>query len=152
MTYKKILIPTDGSPLANVAARAGVDMAKQLGAEVVGVYVSPDFRFLIYGDQFPMSSVTEDEYKVLEKKAGEDYLSEIQTAAQAAGVKFTPYMAHGNSASDEIIAAAEKHDCQMIFIGSHGRGGLRQLLLGSVASKILSTCDKPVLVYRVKQE
>lgn len=152
MVYKKILIPTDGSPPSSAAARAGVDMAKQLGAEVVGVYVSPDFRFLIYGDQFPMSSVTEDEYKALEKKAGEDYLNEIQAAAQAAGVKFTPYMAYGNSASDEIIAAAAKHHCEMIFIGSQGRGGLSRFLLGSVTSKILSTCDKPVLVYRVKQE
>ncbi|RZI44248.1 universal stress protein [Herbaspirillum sp. HC18] len=150
MAYKKVLIPTDGSPLSNAAARAGVDMAKQLGAEVVGVYVSPEFRFLIYGDQFPMNAITEDEYKALEKKASDNYLSEIQADAQAAGVKFTPYMAHGNSASGEIIAAAAKHDCDMIFIGSHGRGGLGQVLLGSVTSKILSTCDKPVLVYRVK--
>ena len=148
MRIKKILIPTDGSPLANGAARAAIALAQQLDAETIGIYVAPEFLSLMYGEAIALQSVTEDEYRSMEQKAGGAFLSEIGAAAQTAAVKFSGHVVYGNSPAQEIVKAAARHNCDLIFIGSHGRGGLGQLLLGSVTTKIMSSCDKPVLVYR----
>jgi nucleotide-binding universal stress UspA family protein len=150
MLYKRILLPIDGSPLAKAAAMAGIELAKSLDAETVGVYAAPGFRYLIYGDMFPMNYITEDEYKKMENNSGEAYLKEIQDAATNAGVKFSGQVVFADSPAHQIIETAEKENCDLIFIGSHGRGGLGQLLLGSVTSKVLSLCQIPVLVYRTK--
>jgi nucleotide-binding universal stress UspA family protein len=50
----------------------------------------------------------------------------------------------------EIVRVAQETHCDLIFMGSHGRSGLGQLLLGSVTTRVLATCQIPVLVYRAK--
>jgi len=151
MLHKRILLPTDGSPLSMAAAQAGIAFAKAIGAETMGIYVSPEFRYLAYGNMFPIYYITEDEYKAMETRAGEAYLKEIRDAATGAGVNFSDRHVFSNFPAQEIVNTAEKEGCDLIFMGSHGRGGLGQLLLGSVTSKVLSTCQIPVLVYREKQ-
>ena len=60
--------------------------------------------------------------------------------------------AFADSAALKIVEVAEQHDCDLIFMGSHGRSGLGQLLLGSVTNKVLSHTLKPVLVHRLIKE
>jgi nucleotide-binding universal stress UspA family protein len=151
MLYKRILVPVDGSPLSSAAARAGIELAKDMDAQVIGLYVAPEFRYLMYGDMFPVNELDEGEYRQMETKAGEAYLKELQDVADEAKVKFTGKVAFSNFAANEIVETAEKDGCDLIFIGSHGRGGTAQLLLGSVTTKVLATCQIPVLVYREKK-
>lgn len=151
MRYQRILIPTDGSDISSAAAYAGIEFAKEFNAEAIGIYVAPEYSFPIYTDSVPSNYPTEEEYESSARKVGEKYLKEIQDAAVSAGLKFTPIIAFSDSPARQIVEAAEKNDCDLIFMGSHGRSGLGQLLLGSVTSKVLSTCQIPVLVYRVKK-
>lgn len=151
MLYKRILIPTDGSAISNAAARAGVEFARELRADILGIYVAPAYAYPIYAETIPADYMTEDEYNAAMRKAGESYLKEIRDAAAAAGLKFTGSVVFSDSPATQIVEAAEKNDCDLIFMGSHGRGGLGQLLLGSVTSKVLSTCQIPALVYRLKR-
>lgn len=151
MPYHKILIPTDGSTLSNAAAHAGIDFAKDHQAEIIGLYVAPEYTYPIYADPVPNSYPDEGTYKASMRKFGEDYLKEIRESAQGAGLTYTGTTAFSDSPAKKIVDAAHKHDCDLIFMGSHGRGGWGQLLLGSVTNKVLSLCQIPVLVYRVKQ-
>jgi nucleotide-binding universal stress UspA family protein len=147
--YKRILIPTDGSDLSKAAARAGVEFAKDQRAEVYGIFVAPSYANPIYVEMVPP---TEQEYKDLLRRKGLEYLGEIEEAATAAGLSFFGFIEFSDSAAGEIVRAAETYHCDLIFMGSHGRSGLGQLLLGSVTSRVLATCQIPVLVYRAKPE
>lgn len=150
--YKKILIPTDGSHTANAAARAGVEFAQQLGAEVVGVFVAPEYQYPVFIEIIPPNFPSEDEYQASMRKLGDSHLQAIADAAQAAGVRSSGLTLFSDATARAIVQAAEQRGCDLIFIGSHGRSGWGHALLGSVTNKVLSSCQTPVLVYRVAKE
>jgi len=147
--YKKILIPTDGSEISKAAARAGVEFAQQLGAEVVGLFVAPEYQYPVFIEIIPPNFPSEDEYLASMRKLGEIHLHVIADAAQAAGVKSSGITVFSDAAAHEIVHTAEQQGCDLIFIGSHGRSGWGQALLGSTTTKVLSSCKIPVLVYRL---
>jgi len=147
--YKKILIPTDGSEISKAAARAGVEFAQQLGAEVVGLFVAPEYQYPVFIEIIPPNFPSEDEYLASMRKLGEIHLHVISDAAQAAGVKSSGVTVFSDAAAREIVHTAEQQGCDLIFIGSHGRSGWGQALLGSTTTKVLSSCKIPVLVYRL---
>lgn len=150
--YKKILIPTDGSDISNAAARAGVEFARQLGADVLGLFVSPEYQYPVFIEIIPPSFPSEEEYLVAMRKLGDSHLKVINDAAAAAGVKATGMTIFSDATAREIVHIADSHACDLIFIGSHGRSGWGQALLGSVTSKVLSSCQTPVLVYRLAKQ
>jgi nucleotide-binding universal stress UspA family protein len=149
--YKKILIPTDGSDVSISAALAGVEFAKQIGAEIVGIFVAPEFQYPIYVEVLPPNYPSEQEHRESMRQAGEAYLRVIQDAAQTAGLNFSSQIIFSDLTAQKIAHAAEEQHCDLIFMGSHGRSGWGQLLLGSVTAKVLSTCAIPVLVHRIKK-
>ena len=150
--YKKILIPTDGSAISASAAEAGVAFAKQMGAEVVGIFVAPEYQYPIYVEFIPDNFPTEEDYRGSMLKSAEIYLNSIQELAEKSGVKFSRKVVFSDAIAKEIVLAAEENHCELIFIGSHGRSGWGQVLLGSVTTKVLSMCQIPVLVHRLKKE
>ncbi|GGC98996.1 universal stress protein [Undibacterium terreum] len=150
--YKRILIPTDGSDLSDSSVQAGIEFAKQLNADVVGVFVAANFQYPIYVDLIPPNTPTEPEYQNAMRVLGETYLHTIQDAASRNGVEFQSVVQFNDSPAKEIVHTAHVFGCDLIFMGSHGRSGLGQFLLGSVTTKVLSNCQIPVLVHRVKHE
>lgn len=94
---------------------------------------------------------TEQERQESLRKTGEKFFDEIRKAAEDAGVKFSSVIVFSDAPAKEIVKAAEQNGCDLIFMGSHGRSGWGQLLLGSVTTKVLSICKIPVLVYRLEQ-
>lgn len=146
--YKNILVPIDGSALSRSAAREAVAFAKAQGAKVVGFYVAPAYQPNVYADFVPASFVSPKEYEELAKKTADKYLSVVEKAAQAAGVSCTCAHAMSDLPYEEIIKAAQRHKCDLIFMASHGRSGIARLLLGSQTSKVLAHTKVPVLVHR----
>ena len=149
--FKKILIPTDGSDLATHVALEGVEFAKQIGAEVIGVFVAPEFRHPIYVEVLPPDYPSDEEFHNTMREVGKKYLTAIQDAAHASGLKFSGFVEFSDLTAQKIARTADEQQCDLIFIGSHGRSGLGQLLLGSVTAKLLSTCSIPVLVHRHRE-
>jgi nucleotide-binding universal stress UspA family protein len=149
--FKKILITTDGSPLSNSVALAGVAFARQLQAEVIGIFVAPEYQYPIYIEIAPPAYPSEEEYRSSMCQAGANHLKIIADAAESNGLPFSGLTSFSDSAAQKIVEAAEQNHCDLIYIGSHGRGGWGQLLLGSVTNKVLSSCQIPVLVHRLKQ-
>jgi nucleotide-binding universal stress UspA family protein len=76
------------------------------------------------------------------------FLGVIEEKAKAAGVRCETFHTIDSSPYRAIIAAAEKHGCDLVFMASHGRRGLSALLLGSETQKVLTHSKIPVLVYR----
>lgn len=149
--YKKILLPTDGSELAGVAVQAGVEFAAMCGAEIIGLYVAPEYQYPVSVEIIPPTYPSEEEYQATTHKTCEEYLAGARNATTAQGLRFTAVTAYSNKPAHKIVEVAQERNCELIFIGSHGRSGLEQLLLGSVTSRVLSLCDIPVLVYRKKK-
>lgn len=150
--YRKILIATDGSAVSQHTACAGVEFAQQMGAEVLALFVAPDYQYPVYVEIIPPSYPSEEEYLEQMRRQGQDYMGKIMRSAEKAGLKHACMTAFSDSAALKIVEVAEQEACDLIFMGSHGRSGWGQLLLGSVTNKVLSHTTKPVLVHRLISE
>jgi nucleotide-binding universal stress UspA family protein len=146
--FQRILIPTDGSPVARKAIDAGIRFAKEAGASVVGYYAVEPIERLYSAEGRSGRPQTVKMLAERLSKQGQQYLAEIQKAAQAAGVTCETLMTSPAAPFQGIIDAARKKKCDVIFIASHGRGKLESLLIGSVTQKVLAHSTIPVLVYR----
>jgi nucleotide-binding universal stress UspA family protein len=83
------------------------------------------------------------------EKAARAYLGAIEKAARAAGVPYEGLTVTSDFPADAILAAAKKRRCDLVFMASHGRRGLRRAsLLGSETQKVLTNGNLPILVYR----
>jgi nucleotide-binding universal stress UspA family protein len=151
--FKKILIPTDGSTLSGQAANAGITFARSVGAEIVALHVGQPFAATIGFDGMAAAyAITDEDYEKATAEQAQKYLQAITDRAETAGVKISHESVTNFNVADGIVDAAQTHECDMIFMGSHGRSGLSRLLLGSVTAKVLSLAHIAVLVYRVKED
>jgi nucleotide-binding universal stress UspA family protein len=142
--FKHVLIPTDGSELSKKAIDAGIAFAKESGARVTAYYAVETPTAPIYGEGYRFPEGSNDD----QRAAGTQYIEEVGRAAKAAGVSFDSALSEAVSPYEGIVSAAREHDCDVIFMASHGRKGLARLALGSVTSSVLTHSTVPVLVYR----
>jgi nucleotide-binding universal stress UspA family protein len=147
--YRKILITTDGSAVSSKTACAGVEFAQQLGAEVLALFVAPEYQYPIYVEIIPPSYPSEEEYRAAMQRAGNEHVQSILESCAQKSVRAEGMTAFAESAALKIVDVAGQCGCDLIFIGSHGRSGWGQLLLGSVTNKVLSHAKIPVLVHRL---
>jgi nucleotide-binding universal stress UspA family protein len=140
--FSHILVPLDGTELAEKACREAIDFAKQSGARITGFYAAPPPPQPVLGEGYQFPNVRYD------RRAGSDFLRRLTRQAGAAGVRFDAVASESDDPPRAIAAAAKKAGCDVIFIASHGRRGLRRLAEGSVTAELLAKTDLPVLVYR----
>lgn len=144
--YKHVLIAVDGSDCSLFAARKGVDLAKYVGAHVTLVTISPTWKSI--GLSELALGHLEEEYPARAEAFADRLLKSLETLAteQSVPVKSIhkiapkPYIA--------ILDMASELGADLIVVGSHGRSGAARLLLGSEASKIVTTSKVSVLVAR----
>ena len=147
--FKHILVPTDGSKRSQEAAQAGVRLAKALGARVTAFFAAPPATPILFKAMLPVGYATPREHAAMTRKAAESYLGAIAKAAKAAGVPCETMSVTSDFPADAILAAAKKGRCDLIYMASHGRRGLRRSsLLGSETQKVLAESPIPVLVHR----
>ena len=145
--FKHILICTDGSPLANKAAKGGIALAKALRAKVTGYYAIEDL-LPIYSEGYAFDQQTIDRFDLATQTVAKKRVDSIGKLAKAAGVPFAGMVTKAYSSHDGIIAAAKKQKCDAIVMASHGRSGLTKLCMGSVTQQVLAHSKLPVVVYR----
>lgn len=146
--YKRILVATDGSTLSKKAVASAIDLAAAIGAELVALYVVPRYPVSYFegGSSIPLQEVSRTEE--LWSDQGQAIVNAIKQDAQAQGVAAQAVIAHSDLIAEAIITAAEKHKCQLIVMASHGRKGIKRVLLGSETQQVLTHSDIPVLVLR----
>ncbi|HXF45080.1 MAG TPA: universal stress protein [Burkholderiaceae bacterium] len=143
--FKKILVPTDGSELSAKAIDGAVDMARRLGAKIVGVTVIEPYSYATLSEYRPEPF---EDYEARMMKTARERLDKLETAARAANVEVETLVARSFSPYEAIIDTATKAGCDAIFMASHGRRGLGAVLLGSETQKVLTHSKIPVMVYR----
>lgn len=144
--YKNILIPTDGSELAEKAVQHGITLAKEIGAKITVLTVSAPFHTFTFETR--MVEDTPDEYKKRAQQYAAKTLDAVAKKAKAAGVACnTIYLEHEHP-YQAIIDTARSNGCDLITMASHGRRGVSAVVLGSETVKVLTHSTIPVLVYR----
>ncbi len=146
--FKRILIPTDGSKIAEKAVKAGIRFAKEIGAGVVGYYAIEPVQAYYYSEGAMIDGRLIAEFDRQSKANGEKTLAAMAALAKARRVRFDSLCDKPSTAYDGIIAAARRKKCDVIFMASHGRSGLAKLVVGSVTQRVLAQSKIPVVVYR----
>jgi nucleotide-binding universal stress UspA family protein len=146
--YRKLLVATDGSPLSKKAVRSAIDLAAALGAELVALYVVPRYPVSYFegGVTIPAQEVSRIEEQWSQK--GQAVVDAVLQTATAAGVKAKAVVSRSDLVAESILAAVKKHRCDLVVMASHGRKGLKRILLGSETQQVLTHGSVPVLVLR----
>jgi len=140
--YKRILLPTDGSAGMDSVIDHAADLAAQHDALIHGLYVVDSTSFT----SLPMETSWEGISDLLEQE-GDNALNEVERIV-GDRAQVERVVVEG-SPSGEIVSHAREDDCDLIVMGTHGRGGIDRLLLGSVAERVVRTSNVPVLTVRV---
>lgn len=146
--YRHILIPTDGSEVAEKAVAAGLEYAAEARAKVTLFTAVPEYRTPHEGEIISGRAVSMADHAQESEKKAQGIMASACVKARAAGLEFKTDFAQSNQPWQAIIEAAKRHGCDVIFMGSHGRKALSRLVHGSQALDVLSHCDIPTLVVR----
>lgn len=141
--YSRILVPTDGSAEVERAIDHALDLAEAHGSTVRALYVINTASYA----GLPMETAWEGVDELLRSDA-EAAIEAVRERAQARSVPVETSAVEGTP-SRCIVREAEEHDCDIIVMGTHGRGGIDRLLLGSVAEKVVRASPLPVLTVSV---
>ncbi len=146
--YKRILVATDGSTLSKKAVSSAIAMAGLMQAELVALKVVPRYpqSYFEGGLAIPVAEVSRIEKQWVEH--GQAIVNAIQKTAESKGVKTKALTVKSDLISDAVIATAKKHKCDLIVMASHGRRGIKRILLGSETQLVLTHSHIPVLVLR----
>ncbi|WP_123621036.1 universal stress protein [Halorubrum sp. CSM-61] len=145
--YERILVPTDGSDVAESAVEHALDLAEKYDAEVHALYVVDidSVNFSLGTEQVDrLKQGRFDEMGELKDRADEA----TGTVAERGAARAVEVVEHvsGGRPHKVIGDYAENHDIDLIVMGSHGRAGVRRALLGSVTERTLRSTHVPVLV------
>lgn len=151
--YERILVPTDGSDVAEKAIDQALNLAKQYSAEVHVLYVVDidSLSLTLGGEQLDrIEQGRFDEMEEVKAKA-DGATGYVVNHARERGLDVTEHVSAGRP--HEMIAGyAENNDIDLVVMGSHGRSGVRRALLGSVTERVLRETDIPVLVVDARDE
>ena len=144
--YRKILVPLDGSKVAEGVLPHAKDLAYSQGAELilltVGANPAMDFAFSDPG--LARSAITEQEER------SQKYISEVEDQLKAAGFRTSTVLRVG-SVAETILGVAEELGVDCIAMSTHGRTGPARWLLGSIADRVVHNSKVPVLLIRAQE-
>ena len=145
--YQRILVPVDGSETSNQGLDEAIKLAQLTGAELRLIHVIDVLSFTTGYE--PYSLYTIDVIPLI-REAGERILEEGKKRAKAHGLKVDCLLFDilANRVSDTVVEQAKAWRADLIVIGTHGRRGMKRLLLGSDAEQILRIAPVPVLLVR----
>jgi len=139
MKIDRILVPLDGSVLAEAALDAAADFARAASSTIVLLRAAE-------AHVFPGADPTDAQVRAVSE--AEDYLARAAERLRQHGVKEVQTSVWYGAPAESIAEAARVRQADLIVMSSHGRGGLGRLILGSVAESVLRSTDTPILLIR----
>ena len=146
--YTRILVATDGSTLSKKAVTNAIQLAATCGAELIALKVVPRYPQAYFEGSIPLSVAEVNRIEGQWTEAAKTALEAVQKTAKSKGVVSKSVTVKSDVVSDAIIATAKKHKADLIVMASHGRKGIKRLLLGSETQQVLTHSHIPVLVLR----
>jgi nucleotide-binding universal stress UspA family protein len=146
--YQKILVATDGSTLSKKAVTSAIELAALAGASLVVLKVVPRYPQSYFEGGIALQAAEMSRVEKQWADSAQAIVDAVQKVAEAKGVKAKGVTVKSDLVSDAIIATAKKNKCDLIVMASHGRRGIKRLLLGSETQLVLTHSHVPVLVLR----
>lgn len=144
--FAHLLIATDGSEFAEKAETAGLCLAKRIGARVTIMTATEPWSAMTIGEP-PAFNFPIDEYENAARRHAEEILARVSKAAAKLGIMCDAEHVLDFPA-EAIIETAKARACDLIVMASHGRRGLKKLMLGSQAQRVVTLSTLPVLICR----
>ncbi len=136
--YRSILVPLDHTTLDRLAVNHASAMARLYGAKLYLLHVEEGVTSQVYGGE---SSTAEVE-------AGQEYLGRIAQSLRDQGITVETAISHSNSPRKSIVNYAKKVRPDLIIMGAHGHGGLKDLIFGTTIDPVRHNLDIPILIVR----
>lgn len=148
MSYRRILVPLDGSRTSQLGLREAIGLARNQGARLLLVHVV-DAHYLVSGGE---AGIYLKDLMPSLKQRGRRILDKAEALVNRQGVKSSSALVEAltGPVADPILRQAKKWRADLIVMGTHGRRGLKRLVLGSDAEQIVRTSTVPVLLVRLK--
>ena len=138
-SFKKILVPIDGSIYSEKSLERAYDFADAFGSSLILIYVVEK--------SIPINLLDRKEYLEILRKFGTNVVEKANKKLSKKGITTKVLLKEGNIVN-EIEKIAKKEKCDLILVGSKGLGSVTRLLLGSVSNYVLHKSKKPVLVVK----
>lgn len=145
--YTHILVPTDGSELAQKGVDHGLSLAKALGSAVTIITVTEPYP-RVYGDGWAPGPDDIKRFEEDNRKAAAELLARAKAQAEKLGLTADVVHVPDVYPATAIVDSARQKGCNLIVMSSHGRRGIARMLLGSQTSEVLAHSEVPVLVVR----
>ena len=147
--YERILVATDGSELSELAIHSAIDLALLMQAELIAVKVVHHYPASYFEGSLLLSQVEVDRLTEQANAEAQRVVDEVKATADARGVRNArAIVMQAELVSEALIEAARVHHCDLIVMASHGRRGIKRLLMGSETLHVLTHSHTPVLVLR----
>ncbi|NMF88584.1 universal stress protein [Aromatoleum petrolei] len=144
--YRHLLVPTDGTELSNELIASAVGLARALGARVTFFHAQREYAASLFGDGALMHLLSPDIFAEIAAGDGRAVLAKAETYAVEAGVAFGSVLKVSDYPHEAILQTAKDCGCDLICMASHGRKGIKSVMLGSQTQKVLSHAQIPVLI------
>ena len=146
--YQRILVATDGSTLSKKAVSSAIELAGLVGAELVALKVVPRYPHSYFDGSLPVSPQEMARIEKQWSEHGQAVVDAVKATAVKKGVSARAVTARSDLVAESVMSAAKKYKCDLIVMASHGRRGIKRLLLGSETQHVLTHSHIPVLVLR----
>ena len=140
MTFRNILVPTDGSEYTKMAIDKAVELAKAVGGSITAIYV---IDHTVFGN-IPMDSSVTSVYDMMEKE-GREATAYVRQLCEQNGIESKEMIVEGAPVKAIVSASS---DFDVIVMGTLGRTGFAKLMMGSVAERVVRYAKCPVMVVR----
>jgi manganese transport protein len=137
-TYHRILVPLDHTHLDRLAVSHAAAMARLYGAKLYLLHIEEGVTSQVYGQAASTAEV----------EAGEQYLARVAQALRDQGVEVETAISHVTPPDREIIRYAHEVKPDLVIMGAHGHGGLKDLIFGNTINPVRHNLDVPMLVVR----
>jgi nucleotide-binding universal stress UspA family protein len=141
MKFSKIMVAIDGSDTSIDALNYAISISKEYNADLCAVYV-------VHTDIDLFGPHASSEYTIKMKKEGQEYLDKAKLKAEEKNMEITTEIISSTNISAGIAKYAEEKNFDLIVVGTRGLSGLKRILLGSVASKIIAYAHCPVMIIK----
>jgi nucleotide-binding universal stress UspA family protein len=146
--YKRILLATDGSSLSHKAEQSAIAMAAAFHAELQVVRVIPHYIQTYFEGSFAVTEVDSQKIEAQWAQTAQEALDKVQSAAAAQGVSASTKVVKSDDIAQGLVDEANHFKADLMVMASHGRKGIKRLLLGSETLAVLTHVKIPVLVLR----
>jgi manganese transport protein len=138
LIYRRILVPLDHTALDHLAISHAAAMAKMHGARLYLLHVEEGVTSQVYGQAASTAEV----------EAGEQYLERIAQLLREQGLTIETSISHSTHPDREIVRYAQEIQADLVIMGAHGHGGLKDLIFGNTINPVRHHLDVPMLIVR----